>query len=557
MKKQTSFVTLSLMLATPALAGGAGAPVSAPASGPCRTIAQIVMSDPNFSTLATAVEAAGLSQTLMGGQYTVFAPTNAAFAKLPSDTLAMVLNDATMLRNILLYHVVAGKVSSKQVMGMSSGKTLQGSSFLVSKMGNRVMVDNATVTRADVAACNGVVHVIDTVLMPAMSTAAAPAPAPAPAATTPAPAPAPAATAPVTTAPAAVDVLRIPATPVSVGASTTVTTNTSTNTSTTTTTTTTTEVSTTTLYDLISGDERFTTLRDLLSDAELTEVLISNEYTVFAPTNEAFEAVDPDTLALIASDPETLKAVLLYHVVSGRLESARLTQAGQLRSEQGASLDVTLNGTNSMIGEAMVTTTPIQASNGFIYPVSAVLLPPDLVLPQPPTGDTATTDTTTSTTTTTTTTSTTITLTSAQSGANLLEVLSQPQFSTLLSLVQRANLLPSLTAADVTIFAPTNEAFAKVPQATLDMLLADPAKLTQVLQYHVVTGRVIDQGLNVAQLRSVEGSSIDLMMDGSGGVRAGVRSGDTITGGLVSTRADAGTSVVYAIDTVLMPPSMR
>ncbi|MFC6659477.1 fasciclin domain-containing protein [Deinococcus multiflagellatus] len=393
MKKQTSFVTLSLMLATPALAGGAGAPVAAPASGPCRSIAQIVMSDPNFSTLATAVEAAGLSQTLMGGQYTVFAPTNAAFAKLPSDTLAMVLNDATMLRNILLYHVVAGKVSAKQVMGMSSGKTLQGSSFLVTKMGNKVMIDNATVTRADVAACNGVVHVIDTVLMPALDTAMTPAPAPAPAATvtTPAPAPAPAATAPATTAPAAVDVLRIPATPVSVG--TTTTTNTTTNTTTTTTTTTTTdtsattattEVSTNTLYDLISNDERFTTLRDLLSDAELTDLLISNEYTVFAPTNEAFEAVDPDTLALIASDPETLKAVLLYHVVGGRVAGAQLTQAGQLRSEQGASLDVTLNGTDSMIGDAMVTTTPIQASNGFIYPISAVLLPPDLVLPQPP-----------------------------------------------------------------------------------------------------------------------------------------------------------------------------
>ena len=86
MKKHTGLLTLSLMLATPALAGGAGAPMAPMPAAACKSIAQIVMTDPNFSTLATAVEAAGLGQTLMGGQYTVFAPTNAAFAKLPSDT---------------------------------------------------------------------------------------------------------------------------------------------------------------------------------------------------------------------------------------------------------------------------------------------------------------------------------------------------------------------------------------------------------------------------------------------------------------------------------------
>ncbi|MCD0171642.1 fasciclin domain-containing protein, partial [Deinococcus sp. 23YEL01] len=166
MKKQTSFITLSLMLATPALAGGAGAPAARPATAACQNIAQIVMADPNFSTLATAVEAAGLGQTLMGGQYTVFAPTNAAFAKLPSDALAMVLNDPALLRAVLLYHVVPGKVTAKQVMGMSMGKTAQGGSFMVTVSGGKVMIDNATVTKADVMACNGVVHVIDTVLMP-------------------------------------------------------------------------------------------------------------------------------------------------------------------------------------------------------------------------------------------------------------------------------------------------------------------------------------------------------------------------------------------------------
>ncbi|MEW6422488.1 MAG: fasciclin domain-containing protein, partial [Deinococcota bacterium] len=192
MKKQTSLITLSLMLATPALAGGAGAPVPPRAAAPanCQSIAQIVMNDPQFSTLLTATQGAGLVDTLKSGQYTVFAPTNAAFAKLPSDQLAAVLNDQDLLRSVLLYHVVPGKVSSKQLAGLKSLKTAQGTNLTVSMMGNMAMVGGAHVTRADIPACNGVIHVIDTVLMPTMA-AAAPAPAaaaPAPAAPAPAPA---------------------------------------------------------------------------------------------------------------------------------------------------------------------------------------------------------------------------------------------------------------------------------------------------------------------------------------------------------------------------------
>ena len=167
MKKQTSLVTLGLMLATPAIAGGGGAPAAPATPAACKTIAQIVAGDPNFSTLATAVDAAGLTQTLQGGTFTVFAPTNAAFAKLPSDTLAAALNDPAMLRSLLLYHVVSGKVAAAQVATLSSVKTVQGSSILVTVSGSAVKVDNANVTRTNVAACNGVVHVIDTVLMPA------------------------------------------------------------------------------------------------------------------------------------------------------------------------------------------------------------------------------------------------------------------------------------------------------------------------------------------------------------------------------------------------------
>ncbi|MFN4252281.1 fasciclin domain-containing protein [Deinococcus sp.] len=559
MKKQTSFITLSLMLATPALAGGAGAPAARPATAACQNIAQIVMADPNFSTLATAVEAAGLGQTLMGGQYTVFAPTNAAFAKLPSDALAMVLNDPALLRSVLLYHVVPGKVTAKQVMGMSMGKTAQGGSFMVTVSGGKVMIDNATVTKADVMACNGVVHVIDTVLMPAMDTGMQPA---APAAAAPAPAPAPAATVSAPTAAAATDIMSIPALPQG-GASMTTTTTTTTETATTTETTT--EASGemmaegTTLYDMIVADERFSTLRDLLSDAELTEVLMSNDYTVFAPTNAAFEGVDPDQLALIASNPDTLKQVLLYHVVSGKLNAEDLKAGTQLRSAEGTSLDLSMEGTSVMVNTAMIDGAAVTASNGNIFAINEVLLPDTLVLPDPPTGEEVMTETTTDTTAATTATTTTATVTTtpaATTGNALVDALSQPQFSTLLSLVQKADLVGALTAADVTVFAPTNDAFAKVPQATLDALMADPAKLKQVLTYHVVAGRVVDDGLKVAQLRSLEGSSIDLKANGTT-YTVGNLSAAGAVGSTVANRIDAGTSVIYPIDMVMLPPTLQ
>ena len=570
MKKQTSFITLSLMLATPALAGGAGAPAARPAPAACMTISQIVAKDPNFSTLATALEAAGLTNTLKSGSYTVFAPTNAAFSKLPSDTLAMALNDTEMLRSILLYHVVPGKVTAKQVMGMSSGMTAQGSSFLVTVTGGKVMIDNATVTKADVVACNGIVHVIDTVLMPAMDAMQGAADTAEPAMAEPVVAePVMAEPVAAPAAPASVDLMSIPATPVSSGMTTTTNVTTSTTTTDTAGSTATTDtvatgdtmMAGTTLYDMIVADERFSTLRDLISDAELTEVLMTTDYTVFAPTNAAFENVNPEQLALIASNPDVLKQVLLYHVVTGKLTGEDLAAATQLRSAEGESLDLTLDGTSQMVNTAMIDGAAIEASNGNIYAINELLLPPELVIPEMPaddsmeTTDAAVTDTTTATVTTTTTTTTTAAA-PAMTGNALVDALSQPQFSTLLSLVKKADLVAALTAADVTVFAPTNDAFAKVPAATLDALMVNPDALKQVLLFHVVSGRVVDDGLKVSQLRSLEGSSIDLKMDGTN-MMAGVLKADVLTGGTYSTRIDAGNSVIYPIDSVLLPPTLK
>jgi uncharacterized surface protein with fasciclin (FAS1) repeats len=123
----------------------------------------------SFKTLAAALQAAGLVDTLKGkGPYTVFAPTDEAFAKLPAGTVDDLLKpeNKEKLKAILLYHVVAGKVTSQKVAKLHSAKTLNGESVKIEVKDGKVMINNATVVKADVEASNGVIHVIDTVLLP-------------------------------------------------------------------------------------------------------------------------------------------------------------------------------------------------------------------------------------------------------------------------------------------------------------------------------------------------------------------------------------------------------
>src|SRR5690606_9577342 len=120
----------------------------------------------SFNTLITAVQAAGLVETLTGpGAFTVSAPTDEAFAKIPKAQLDALLKDKAALTKVLTYHVVPSKVMAADVKP-GAVKTVQGSSFNVSVTGDKVKVDNANVIKTDVAADNGVIHVIDTVIMP-------------------------------------------------------------------------------------------------------------------------------------------------------------------------------------------------------------------------------------------------------------------------------------------------------------------------------------------------------------------------------------------------------
>ena len=123
----------------------------------------------NFNTLAAALKAADLVDTLKGpGPFRVFAPTDEAFAKLPAGTLDDLLKpeNKVKLQKILTYHVVSGEVMAKDVVKLKFAKTVQGQNLAVKSMNGKVMINSATVTRTDIAASNGVIHVIDTVLLP-------------------------------------------------------------------------------------------------------------------------------------------------------------------------------------------------------------------------------------------------------------------------------------------------------------------------------------------------------------------------------------------------------
>ena len=136
-------------------------------AGGTKDIVDTAVSAGKFTTLAKALQAAGLVETLKGGgPFTVFAPTDEAFAKLPAGTVEGLLQDPEKLRAVLLYHVVAGAVTAKDVVKLDSAKTAQGSPVRIMTHGGAVMVNDARVIAADVRASNGVIHVIDTVLIP-------------------------------------------------------------------------------------------------------------------------------------------------------------------------------------------------------------------------------------------------------------------------------------------------------------------------------------------------------------------------------------------------------
>jgi transforming growth factor-beta-induced protein len=291
------------VLAIAAVGANAFASTSSKSDGD-KNIVQTALAAGQFSTLASLLTKAGLVDTLStGGPFTVFAPTDAAFAKVPQATLDALAADPAQLKAVLLYHVVPGAVTAADVVKLSSTKTLEGRSVSIKVAGGSVYVDSAKVTTPDVMASNGVIHVIDSVLIPK----AAPA-------------------------------KNIVQTAVAAG--------------------------------------QFKTLASLLKKAGLAGTLQGKgPFTVFAPTDAAFAKVPKATLAALAKNKAKLRAVLLYHVVKGKVTAAQAMKLRSAKTLNGKSVSIRVKAGKVIVGGATVTKADVSASNGVIHVINKVLIP--------------------------------------------------------------------------------------------------------------------------------------------------------------------------------------
>ena len=303
------------------------APTEAPAAA-AKDIVDTAVGAGTFNTLAAALTAAGLVDTLKGaGPFTVFAPTDEAFAKLDKTLLANLLKpeNKEALTKILTYHVVAGKVMAADVVKLTSAKTVEGSEVKIKVDGGKVMVDGATVAATDIVASNGIIHVIDSVIVPASVDAAKLSMAPATEVMT-------------ETAKAEMDIV-----------------------------------------DTAVAAGSFKTLVAALTAGGLIETLKGDgPFTVFAPTDEAFAKLDKTTLAdlLKPENKEKLVAILTYHVVPGSVMAADVVKLTSAKTVNGAEVTIKVDGSTVMVNDAKVTATDIKTKNGVIHVIDTVILPP-------------------------------------------------------------------------------------------------------------------------------------------------------------------------------------
>ncbi len=392
----------------------------------------------SFETLVAAVTAAELAEALKGnGPFTVFAPSDEAFAKLPEGTVEALLEDPTgQLARILLYHVVPGKVMAADVSDGLTAETLRGAEVSFSVSDGKVMINEAQIVATDIETSNGVIHVIDSVILPPED-----------------------------------------------------------------------------IVDVASAAGSFNTLIAAVQAAGLEDTLRGKgPFTVFAPTNEAFAKLPEGTVEALLADPEALADILLYHVVPGKVMAADVSDGLEAETAQGSSVSFAIHsdGTPTING-ALITATDIEAFNGVIHVIDTVILPPaDIV-------DTA-----------------------IEAGS----------FETLVVTVQAAGLEEALRGdGPFTVFAPTDEAFAKLPAGTMEALLADPEALADILLYHVIEGKVLAADVtNGLEAETLQGSTVSFAIhsDGTPAINEAL---------IVATDIMASNGVIHVIDSVILPPA--
>lgn len=319
-----------------------------------KTIVEIAAANADFSTLVTAVKAAGLAETLSGdGPFTVFAPTNAAFDALPAGLVAALVKpeNKEVLQQILTYHVVSAKLMATDVVaGIKSGSgtlsatTVGGGKFSVMTEMGKVKIKDAqgnvaTVTATDIAGSNGVIHVIDRVILPAgVDPAALLAP------------------------------MKATATSAPMKSSA--------------------KASGPSIAEVASGNKDFSTLVAALGAAGLVDMFsAAGDYTVFAPNNAAFDKLPEGTVTeLVTNQKAKLKGILAYHVVPARLTATQLVDAIKANKNYlhvqtlGGSLVATIKDGNVQLiddsgNRSTVIVTDVAASNGIIHGIDTVVLP--------------------------------------------------------------------------------------------------------------------------------------------------------------------------------------
>ncbi len=421
------------------------------------SITQTAVDAGGFETLVAALQATGLDATLADetATFTVFAPTDEAFAVLGEAAINALLADIDTLSDILLYHVLAGQAVDGETATGLAGSTVEmanGDMVAITVRDGNLFINDAQVVTADIEASNGIIHVIDAVLLP----------------------------------------------PADVEAPGTIT-------------------------EVAVANGSFTTLVAALQATGLDSVLADETmlYTVFAPTDAAFEALGEDTINALLADLDTLSDILLYHVVSGAAVDAvtALSLAGtDVTMANGSDTSLSLVDGELYINQAKVIVTDVAASNGVIHVIDAVITPPSGEL------------------------------------GNIAEVaIAAGSFKTLVAALQATGLdaVVADESAIFTVFAPTDEAFAALGQETIDALLADPDTLKDIVLYHVIA----DASVEAETAISLAGSMVEMA------------NGDTVMLSLsdgklfindaevVATDVEASNGIIHVINKVILPPS--
>ena len=406
------------------------------------SVYDIVSNSNDHTTLETAINACGLDGTLSGpGPFTLFAPTDAAFNALPAGTVAALLNDIPTLTDILKHHVLGDSVMSTMLSNGMMATTLLGTDVTVSITNGNVYIDNAMVTVADIIADNGVVHVIDAVLLP---------PTPA----------------------------------------------------------------TNSVYDIVSNSNDHTTLETAINACGLDGTLSGpGPFTLFAPTDAAFNALPAGTVAALLNDIPTLTDILKHHVLGDSVMSTMLSNGMMATTLLGTDVTVSITNGNVYIDNAMVTVADIIADNGVVHVIDAVLLPPT-----PATN-------------------------------SVYDIVSNSNDHTILKTALDTCFFTSYLSGPgpFTLFAPTDAAFNALPAGTLPALLNDLSELANILKHHVIgdslMSTMLSNGMMATTLLGTD-------------VTVSIINGNVYIDNAMVTVADiiADNGVVHVIDAVLLPP---